>query len=677
MTTYNTGSPVGSSDPRDLYDNAENFDTLVNSPDKLEHPDRLGVARKTWHGIEEDFQRFLLESGYQDIGTYAAGLEITARNQIFVRNGEYYRAAASLSIPYTTTGDWATEGGSFVSLGDAILRQDLATNGSELVTVVTSTGTQTLKAALDDRVTTYSTISAAESAISSGLLKNGQTVLVNGSEQLVVSGQLVEKSSLHPISFGAAGDGEALDNSAFNDFEVVVKGRDIDLLGKSYLTTEVKTGNNYYNGNFIIDGFVYPTNSPETYPLAAPRCSYFGGQLAQLKDDLSNPLCQLLGIVFIGDSITWGSGATGATGEPGRDGTLSDPRAPYGAPSFVNQFKRYIRDNYKRGDGLAEAITNWPASSSGESTVLYQNTEIMYPRYEQFTVQKIGASQDPSDLFTTNSPTNAILSLNNTVDSAQYGHSIEFQFTGSRFILSIRTSTDGTLDAFFDVLINGALVQTIDARPGANGLVNDNALFDQQLEINFDFVRDATITIRTNRNGLTGQRLLSVTALRVPRQVRITNNGIVGATSVSYTANNLDGNTSGDGVAITFVDEYVICQIGTNDRAATSGRPSGANQFARNLGIMLDNASLTGKKLILMAANPAKNEDSSIYPFHMQEVRNIVFRTARARSLDFIDNYTIFQRLNNDAYTADGLHPGDLGHTMIARNIIGALESSV
>lgn len=126
MTTFNTGKPVGSSDPRDLYDNAENLDTLINSPDKMEHPDRLGMPRKTWHAIEEDFQNFLLESGYQDIGAYAAGLEITARNQIFVRSGEYYRAAASLNLPYTTTGDWVTEGSSFVSVGDATLRQDLA-----------------------------------------------------------------------------------------------------------------------------------------------------------------------------------------------------------------------------------------------------------------------------------------------------------------------------------------------------------------------------------------------------------------------------------------------------------------------------------------------------------------------------------------------------------------------
>lgn len=48
---YNTGNPLGSKDPKDLYDNAENLDVLVNSTSKDMHPDRFGVPRLTWKGI--------------------------------------------------------------------------------------------------------------------------------------------------------------------------------------------------------------------------------------------------------------------------------------------------------------------------------------------------------------------------------------------------------------------------------------------------------------------------------------------------------------------------------------------------------------------------------------------------------------------------------------------------
>lgn len=125
MTTFNTGNPIGSTNVKDLYDNAENFDVAANSRTSRTWIDRLGAPRKTWWGMEQDFQDFLLASGYVDIGDYGPGLTITARNQIFARSGELYRAGPGLTLPYTTTGDWATEGGNFVAMGDAILRQDL------------------------------------------------------------------------------------------------------------------------------------------------------------------------------------------------------------------------------------------------------------------------------------------------------------------------------------------------------------------------------------------------------------------------------------------------------------------------------------------------------------------------------------------------------------------------
>lgn len=50
MTSYNTGNPIGSSDPRDLYDNAENLDEATNSSADT-FQDRMGDSRLTWAGI--------------------------------------------------------------------------------------------------------------------------------------------------------------------------------------------------------------------------------------------------------------------------------------------------------------------------------------------------------------------------------------------------------------------------------------------------------------------------------------------------------------------------------------------------------------------------------------------------------------------------------------------------
>lgn len=132
MTTYSTGNPLGSSDPRDLYDNAENLDNLVNG-EAAAYNDRLGKSRKSWQGIEGEFAAFIAAGGYVGTGmdgaveNYAAGIEITGYNQI-VRDasGEFWRLSGPVALPYTTTGAGLPEGGAFVSVGDAVLRQELS-----------------------------------------------------------------------------------------------------------------------------------------------------------------------------------------------------------------------------------------------------------------------------------------------------------------------------------------------------------------------------------------------------------------------------------------------------------------------------------------------------------------------------------------------------------------------
>lgn len=141
---YATLNPLGSNDFRDLSDNAVAFDYYANGPQPT-YPNRFGQLKLSIEGMrqqflsaqdgrEAQFQDFLINSGYQDIGDYGAGLTITARNQIFRRAGVGYRVAGTTTIPYTTTGVWADESSKFVVVGDNSLRQDLGLpTGAELI----------------------------------------------------------------------------------------------------------------------------------------------------------------------------------------------------------------------------------------------------------------------------------------------------------------------------------------------------------------------------------------------------------------------------------------------------------------------------------------------------------------------------------------------------------------
>lgn len=141
---YTTNNPVGSTDPRDLYDNAGNLDNFVNG-DAPFYPDRMGKQRFSWSGMEQDFQnsqqgreaefqQFLADSAFVFIGDYAAGLNFTSRSQYTIRDGVPYRVAPSTTLPYLTTGSWATEQGKFTPINsDDILRQDLAPTESTVM----------------------------------------------------------------------------------------------------------------------------------------------------------------------------------------------------------------------------------------------------------------------------------------------------------------------------------------------------------------------------------------------------------------------------------------------------------------------------------------------------------------------------------------------------------------
>lgn len=120
--TYQTNNPVGSVDVRDLYDNAEAFDNFSAGPLDA-YPDRFGVSRQSLQGIRNASQ-------YVDLGPYAAGLVFTSRNQVFSYDAgsgaELYAPGPSITLPYTTTGAGAGEIANFRSVGDAVLRAELA-----------------------------------------------------------------------------------------------------------------------------------------------------------------------------------------------------------------------------------------------------------------------------------------------------------------------------------------------------------------------------------------------------------------------------------------------------------------------------------------------------------------------------------------------------------------------
>lgn len=145
MTTYFTKEPLGSTSPYVLFDNAQNFDYALNDITQAIWKDRFGRNRKTYWGWEQEsaaqllnqqqrFNTFIQSSGYKVIGEYTAGpLTITEYNQLIRYQDAFWKLTVATDIPFTTTGNdaasWASDSAHFVSVGDGVLRQELASPG--------------------------------------------------------------------------------------------------------------------------------------------------------------------------------------------------------------------------------------------------------------------------------------------------------------------------------------------------------------------------------------------------------------------------------------------------------------------------------------------------------------------------------------------------------------------
>ncbi|GLO44151.1 GDSL-type esterase/lipase family protein [Pseudomonas putida] len=633
---YNTGNPVGpdgSSSPFDLHDNAGVLDLLLSGP-LGEYLNRLGVPLKSWVGIMQQVTDYLIAQGYESVYlAYGAGVVVQRQTQLVQRSGELYRVRNAADIPLTLTGNWAVDETKLQAVGDAALRAALESDAGGVYVKHKVSGSGALKRAASERW----------------------------------------EEDRRPTDF-AKGDAVTNDSTAFAAFEAVVSGKPVNLFGKTYLVNSIPNKNAYYNGTWLVSGNRRIALLKKSFLGTGGRLHRYGGQLRDLREQLGSPFVQYCGIVFIGDSITWGSGATGNNNPEPRDGTLSDPRDFYATASYVNTFKRYLQSRY--APLSTPIITNHSFSSSGESTVEYQREVFMYPRYGEIAVtQDPGASLSTTDVVNTSVVGGGQLQLASGNAGVDFSHSITFTFTGNAFRLYF--SCVEANSTYYELLVDGVSQGVFSMKAGAaasSGTVTDGqvgAYYDHS----FGFVRGKTITIRTKRNGESGSRMARLNAVRILKRIVVKNQGINGSSARVYGPNNLSGTF--DGTAVAPEDTFVFCQLGTNDRAipGANQNPRGPNIFRRYLDATLDYLA-ADKKVVLMCAPPATDENPASYWLNMTDIRDTIIRCAKARTVDFIDNYSVFSDVDMPSVTVDGLHPSDLGYAVMAANIVNALENA-
>lgn len=220
MNTYLTGNDLGSTAPRDLYDNTSNFDEGMNSPSPS-FVDRFKKRRQTWAGMQKLVTDYLESQGFEAIHlTYVDGMPLSVNRptQLIDRAGLTYKVQLPQAFPFALTGIWATDAPFLSDVSEASIRAELAaSSGSTLVGYKAPLATaiaRTVGARLHDFSVTiedfggvasasFDNSPALQAAINSGasLIKCMGTAYGFGNRVILKPGVIVQCSGKYSTSF--------------------------------------------------------------------------------------------------------------------------------------------------------------------------------------------------------------------------------------------------------------------------------------------------------------------------------------------------------------------------------------------------------------------------------------------------------------------------------------------
>lgn len=380
----------------------------------------------------------------------------------------------------------------------------------------------------------------------------------------------------------------------------------------------------------------------------ATAATYTGqNALRDLYRALVDDFHSQVNIRFIGDSITWGMTVAGSASTTPRTAQLTDARQNLTSLCMVNLVRGYLGAS----GGYGALIAGDPGSGS------YERVVTIPPDDPRITSSRANGTVTTKTLgFNAYNVLGSHIDLNNSGVSPE---GIEFDFYGDALT----------------VIYNQA------ASFGSYRLICDSeevGVYTTAGDTEFNITRDHVLpslgwhTIRIENAQLISANI-RLTGVRWTKSIRVANDGIIGVPSSYW----LPGTPLLDG-AIQADDEFVFIMIGTNDRGVTTSGPFSPVRSINNVKITADHLRDThGKKCIIMCAG-AVTEDESVKKFTMASLSRCYKQCCYDMGYDLIDHFTPTNVLlaKGIAILADGLHPNDVGHAVMASTIIRAIEGA-
>lgn len=674
MTTFNTGNPLGSSDPRDLYDNAENFDDALNGPDNT-WIDRRGVTRTSWKGIEvnsaagsytftslPELQAITPPAGTSPAGRVTEGPDAgyyVYKNGAWVETDDPLKGNGNdinpVFVPYSRNGEISPPPKEFMAFAKSITVHGALEGKDYQLWYFQNQSNDFLPPADALQITQYD----------AGTWDNPVVVLQRIPP--IVIDRTLDKQAIHVESNVVPG----------LSFSLILSPSSLPPIG-TRLRAGVPTDPGY---SWKISPTCYQPNLEEIksdiVDLQDRIGTNYSSEFTRLIEALIDPLHGVR-VKHIGDSITWGSGADNIAPTEPRAHQLSDVRNNYTSRTYVNIFRDYLGKTFLPNAVLFQEDTAYHQAPAFSGYAYYTApvlVDLTADNSVQFVSRTTGKALNKSTLTRIENRTSAVYKYTIPLSSVRNENAfIKFPHTGDSITVvftwaGAETHSTGVAKLFDDD--TGAELGSFQYADG----VSANA---KRFKFTFPWGKR---NLRLENMDTGGTWNFEIEALEHDKKICVNNDGLSGTVSAEWQVDKLGGQS------IDANDEFVFVQLGANDRGITpdsafaTSFDSGKKQYENNMQGIIDLVlSRTGHTPILMCSNAtfSPSADPAVNGFSMAEVNGILKKLAYKNKTSFIDNFIVTSDLKiaGIPYSYDGLHPNDLGYSVIANNMVNEIFDS-
>lgn len=386
-------------------------------------------------------------------------------------------------------------------------------------------------------------------------------------------------------------------------------------------------------------------------------------QLSNLLRDLRNPI-QSVQIKLVGDSITYGMGATGNGGGTGAGESAT--HGPATTKSWANLLRNYLGTTFCTSARIGDDTI----ALDGEAYYLADGKSVIGSELHNYTFKsnsgKVYSLEEMDALvgFLGSSPEGTFVDLSSPLNTADLPNEMEFDFNGTEFTINHAKFQHGSpTESVIDVYVDDALHTSF-------SVYNESAAFGFSTLISGLTEGSKKIRISNSvQNKFVYLRIVSITA---PRKVTVINKAISGTNTNTWIVGNLISER------VSVADNYVFMMLGTNDRHNTKKIGSFKEQYLTLID-QIELASPKGRLIIMCPPAVTQNEDPSTGRlFRIADLSYTLVGISKLKNLSYINLFEETSKLKAKGmlFLSDTLHPNDDGYEVIADHIINQILSA-